>query len=518
MVAITKYLSVFAIMLSLMMATGLQVFPTVTVSTDAVVASDSSNDGSGAVDVAPGVNDLTIPSREVESNDGDGSVQVAPGTTEFEQPLYEVDSGSEDDVGSDFERYDSADVVDYDADVHSFEKRPPELCYYIGITPEESYVFPGGKVVLESTLTSVSWSASEGTIVELSPGKAEYTAPTDLGGSSALQVVITASSGECAGSAVVNVEAGDVSGVRINAPSELNLDESSDIKIKVVDEYGNPISGKEVAVSLSVPNGVPESSLKFGNDEGLIVNAVTDDSGVVEGVFNAGSVEESCLITAVSDGVMARAKVSIINKTGADSGDNGAGSDSNSNAGSSSSSGSGSSGRRSSGSITVVAVHRNSQNETEEQESEEPEIPIESNAEPSKLKVKYTSKVYVGGAVSLQLEDLDGNPISGRKIIVTDPLGKEIVLITNNAGTAKMFAMKEGKYAFVVDGTNDVLSFIAIQKPINSEGDEEEQSFDIVGALVGDNPEALSVVAVLVVLLILIVGVGVYFLTQEDGE
>ncbi|GEM_PF-5639066 len=539
--------------------------------------------------------------------------------------------------------------VDYDFD----DYRPQvDLCK-ISITPDSAYVLPGGHAKFRSGVSGVEWSAKYG-VIEERDGYAYYTAPTALG-SSVLIDHVTASKGICSDSAKITIEADAPASIEANMPSRIREGTQASIYALLKDVYGNPVSGKRVKISLSADSGVPDASLDAGNDEGLIVYAVSDSDGKASAMLIAGDTPANYTITVSYTNLTDTAAIAVYADDGEDAGNNNntnntshtpasidlytparisngtrasiyallkdangnpvsdkrvritlsalsrggdasldAGNDeglivyavsdsdgkasamliagntpanyiitasygtltdsaavevyaggsndtanntsdtnntnntdnSSNNASHTSSGGgsSGSGGSTSSGGVYVVGVNRVNESETPEEVANETVVSpaVATSASPSHIKVTYYKRVYTGGVIKLTLVSDDGSPVVGRGVVVRDPSGTEKRYETSGRGIVEIPADEEGTYTIEIEGTDGVIKVKSIPKPVVKEEEETgktTETFDIVAAMTGGNPSIFPAVAVVVVLLVLIVGAGVYFLLHKDiGE
>ena len=431
----------------------------------------------------------------------------------------------------------------------------------LSIDPDDVYVRPGGTVIFYSNLAGVKWSVkySDNYYYEEDGTYLVYHAPKYLRGSE-LTDYVTVSKSDCSDTAVVHVSPYEAHNIIVKGPSEVEVTPifskvayREDYSLRVVDKYGNPIKGLGLYVDL-IPldvDGSPDTELNYGNDDGWHIHLVSDSKGKAQfdlvvgyntGTYRLevedadGNVEVSKIITLVEKLPDNNNNNDDNNNstTNDDNGNDDNGSDDNGgdnnndnggtvtdNGGSSHSSGGhsgGSSGITGRG-VYFVNVTHNNNNEVEEEpqveEEVEDETPVEDNVNPITVVVKYPSSVYVGDDIEVIVKDASGNPVVGRLVTYIDPMGNEIQKYTDNNGRVSTLALRKGVYSVKVDGAQGTLRIKAVDKPKEEPKKEDKGIFGLVGALVGEE-NVVPALAFMGLLLLVMVGAGIYYLSQGD--
>ncbi len=435
----------------------------------------------------------------------------------------------------------------------------------LSIDPDDVYVRPGGTVIFYSNLAGVSWSVkySDNYYYEEDGTYLVYHAPKYLRGSELVDYV-TVSKGDCSDTAVVHVRPYEVKRIVIKGPEEVevtpfyykvNLHE--EYYVRAVDKYGNPVEGMGIYVDL-VPldvDGSPDSELNYGTDDGWHLHLVSDSKGIARfdlvvgyhtGTYRLevedadGNVEVSKVITLVE-----KLPDNNNNDNGGDDNnstndddngnDNGSGDDNGNddngnddnggtvtdNGGSHSSGGhsGGHSGITGRGVYFVNVTRTNNVDEEPEvvEEEEEEEEPVVDNVNPINVVVKYPSSVYVGDDIKVTVKDTSGNPVMGRMVTFIDPMGNEIQKYTDMKGSVSTVALREGVYSVKVDGAQGTLRIRAVEKPKEEPKKEDNKGiFGLVGAVVGED-NVVPALAFMGLVLLAMVGAGIYYLSQGDA-
>ncbi len=432
-------------------------------------------------------------------------------------------------------------VLNVPVDVGGLGRTPPKQCN-LDVTPDEVVVRAGGTVVLKSNLAGVTWKAEVSDNIVPSPDGTllYYHAPKKLGGSQ-LYDHVTASKGGCYDVSVIKVVAYKVDHIDIDGPNEVEAKSDGHSRSKVSsnvghyvvtleDEYGNPVEGIGVYVDL-VPydvDGAPDSELDAGADEGWSLHLVADENGQAEFDLVAGySLGVYSIDVADADNsAEAHMKVVIVpatnddNNTGGDdnNGGNTTGGDDNNGTvtggSSSGGSGSGSNGITGRGGIYFVNVTSSSPEEPVVNETEPEPQPPEDVA-PMNVIVKYPTSVYVGDDIVVEVRDAYGKAISGRMVTFVDPMGNEFSKITDINGKVSTIALKKGVYSIKVDGAQGTLRVRANEKPVEEAPKNEGGLFGMVGAIFGED-KVMPVLALMGLLLLAVIGAGIYYLSQGD--
>ncbi|MGC9057955.1 MAG: hypothetical protein ACP5H8_02630, partial [Candidatus Micrarchaeia archaeon] len=263
----------------------------------------------------------------------------------------------------------------------------------------------------------------------------------------------------------------------------------------------------------------PVASLEVGSDDGVVVYGVTDSRGRVSGVFKSGSeAMKYVMVAQYNDNIVDNLKIAVV------SGSNGSGQQdgSGSSSGSSSRGGAGDDTSESRTGIYVVSITNPAKENAEP--VVEPNKPEESTqnatlyvgATPLEIEVSHPKKVYVGDTITISISSY-GKPVANREVLVKDPIGKKIILKTGTNGKVSLKASIDGTYVFSISDVSGQFSVVAVNKSVQQSVDNKPLDITaVVAAFFGNG--SLPIVAVLAVILILIVGVGVYFLTQKEVE
>lgn len=411
-------------------------------------------------------------------------------------------------------------------------------CYQqVSISPEISYVTPGSVIEFRTNVVGAEWHVEYGKLY-VRGTKVFYTAPTVLNASRLVDTV-TVVKGKCKATATVNVEADNGVKLEITAPQSLKVGSSASVYALLKDEYGNPVSGKKVRFTLASANGVPAASLKAGNDEGLVVDAITWDNGKAYVTLSAGNKSANYTLKAQHNRANSIMKISVVieddgvnpdaGNTDNDSNSNSNGNDNNSNnngGGSYSGGGGENTGHLGSGGVSVVGVTREEEsveNKTKPAEvepvSEKPaEQPVAvGTATAEEVRVTYYKRVYLGEDIVLTLKYSNGEPVVGRRVTISSQDGSAEVE-SDQQGVARYTPKSIGDYRIRIEGSTNELTVKVVEKPTAhvEEQKPKEATFDIVAALTGGNTSSLPLIAVLLVVLVLVVGAAVYFLNQKE--